>query len=107
MFSSKTFTTFVIYFLLTNKHACDQCDGGQHATVSKAAPNTAASIPLAFSSHRIQQCMERKDANKLLMSTCREITTAEITAYKHAGEVFMWPVISRRTMLVEGSAVYI
>lgn len=65
MFSSKTFTTFVIYFLLTNKHTCDQCDGGQHATASERAPNTAASIPLAFSFHRSQQSVwkERMPTN--------------------------------------------
>lgn len=109
MFSSKTFTALVTYFLLTNKYTCDQCDGGQHDTASEGSPNSATSFHLDLSSHRRQQseCMERKDANKMLMSTCREIATAEITAYGHAGEGFTWPVINRRTMLVEGPAVCI
>jgi len=109
MFFSKTFAALVTYFLLRNKYTCNQCDGGQHGTASEGSPNTAASIPVDFSSHRRQQseCMERKGVNKMLMSTCREITMAEIIAYRHAGEAFTWPVINRRTMLVEGPAVYI
>ena len=60
MFSSKTLTALVTYFLLTNKNTCDQRDGGQHDTASEGGPNTATSIPLDFLSHRSQQSARKE-----------------------------------------------